>query len=226
MNGWIIAVIFAVLAGAAIIRFGRTARATWELVAAALLIGLAGYAWQGSPSQAGAPLSVAAQDNAFDEDVAKLRKNMGERFSQAGQWLVLSDAMNRQGKSADAANVLRVGLRQYPDDANLWLGLGNALMVHGNSILSPAAEFAFRKAMALSPEQPAPAYFFGLALAQSGQPQQAEKIWRDLLARAPADAEWRADVEGNLAILDRALGGRAAEMSGQASGNGTAGAEQ
>ncbi|MCF8706453.1 tetratricopeptide repeat protein [Rhizorhapis sp. SPR117] len=222
MNGWIIAVIFAVLAGAAIIRLGRTPRAAWELVAAALLIGLAGYAWQGSPSQAGAPLQAARQDNAFDEDVAKLRKVMGERFSQAGQWLILSDALNRQGKSADAANVLRVGLRQYPNDANLWLGLGNALMIHGNSILSPAAEFAFRKAMALAPEQPAPSYFFGLALAQSGQPQQAEKIWRDLLGRAPADAEWRADVEGNLAILDRALGGR----STQASENGTAGAEQ
>src|SRR3546814_8090139 len=72
---------------------------------------------------------------------------MGERFSQAGQWLVLSDAFNRQGKHEDAANVLRVGLRQYPKDANLWLGLGNALMVHGNGILSPAAEFSFRKAI-------------------------------------------------------------------------------
>src|SRR3546814_20525873 len=82
---------------------------------------------------------------------------MGERLSQAGQWLVLSDAFNRQGKHEDAANVLRVGLRQYPKDANLWLGLGNALMVHGNGILSPAAEFSFRKAIRLAPEQPAPA---------------------------------------------------------------------
>src|SRR3546814_8001431 len=98
-------------------------------------------------------------------DLAKLRKNMGERFSQAGQWLVLSDAFNRQGKHEDAANVLRVGLRQYPKDANLWLGLGNALMVHGKGILSPAAEFSFRKAIRLAPEQPAPAYFYGLALA-------------------------------------------------------------
>src|SRR3546814_4125023 len=90
--------------------------------------------------------------------------------------------------------VLRVGLRQYPKDANLWLGLGNALMVHGNGILSPAAEFSFRKAIRLAPEQPAPAYFYGLALAQSGQLQQAEKIWGDLLARAPADAQWRPEL--------------------------------
>lgn len=219
MNGWITAIALAVLAGGVIVRLGRTPRAAWELVAAALLLGLAGYAWQGNPSQAGAPKLAAAQDKGFDEDVAKLRKNMGERFSEAGQWLVLSDAFNRQGKHEDAANVLRVGLKQYPDDANLWLGLGNALMVHGQGVLSPAAEFSFQKAMALAPEKPAPAYFYGLALAQSGQPQQAEKIWRALLARAPADAEWRGDLETNLGILERALGGGAPKMSG----NGTSG---
>src|SRR3546814_9899717 len=68
-------------------------------------------------------------------------------------------------------------------------------MVHGNGILSPAAEFSFRKAIRLAPEQPAPAYFYGLALAQSGQLQQAEKIWGDLLARAPVDAQWRRSEE-------------------------------
>jgi cytochrome c-type biogenesis protein CcmH/NrfG len=228
MNGWIIAIALAVAAGGVIVRLGRTPRAAWELVAAALLIGLAGYAWEGSPSQAGAPKSSAAQDKPFDEDVAKLRKEMGERFSQAGQWLVLSDALNRQGKHADAANVLRVGLRQYPDDANLWLGLGNALIVHGNGVLSPAAEYAFRQSMRLAPEHPAPAYFFGLALAQSGQPQQAEKIWRALLERAPADAEWRSELETNLGILERALGSGMSSppISGPTSGNGTPGPEE
>lgn len=228
MSGWIIAIALAILAGGAIVRFGRTSRSTWEVVAAALLLGLAGYAWHGNPSLAGAPKRSAVHDNAFDEDIAKLRKDMGERFSEAGQWLVLSDAFNRQGKHEDAANVLRVGLRQYPGDANLWLGLGNALMVHGGGVLSPAAEYAFRKAMRLAPEQPAPAYFFGLALAQSGQPQQAEAIWRELLARAPADAEWRGELETNLGILQRALGeGMPQQPGGNAtSGNDTAGKEQ
>src|SRR3546814_3861022 len=133
MSGWIIAIALSVLTGAAIIRFGRIPRSAWELVASALLVGLAGYAWQGNPSLAGAPKQAAARNSPFDEDIAKLRKNMGERFSQAGQWLVLSDAFNRQGKHEDAANVLRVGLRQYPKDANLWLGLGNALMQIGRA---------------------------------------------------------------------------------------------
>lgn len=221
MSGWIVAIALAMLAGGVTIRFSRS-RASWELIAAALLLGLAGYAWQGNPSLAGAPKRQVVADNAFDEKVATLRKEMGERFSEAGQWLILSDALNRQGAHEDAANVLRSGLRQYPDDPNLWLGLGNALIVHGQGVMSPAAEFAYRKALALAPDQPAPAYFYGLALAQSGQPQQAEKIWRRLLERAPKDAEWRADLETNLGILERALGGGSRSMSG----NGTSGPEQ
>lgn len=210
MNGWLITIAMAVLTGAAIVRFGRTERVTFELIAAALLVGLAGYAWQGSPSQAGSPVQSAVHDQAFDEDIAKQRKEMGERFSEAGQWLVLSDALNRRGKNEDAANVLRVGLRKYPEDPNLWLGLGNALMVHANGVMSPGAEFAFRKAVRLAPDMPAPSYFYGLALAQSGQPRPAEKIWRDLLGRTPADAAWRRDLETNLQILERALNGGAA----------------
>src|SRR3546814_10881631 len=51
MSGWIIAIALSVLTGAAIIRFGRIPRSAWELVASALLVGLAGYAWQGNPSR-------------------------------------------------------------------------------------------------------------------------------------------------------------------------------
>jgi cytochrome c-type biogenesis protein CcmH len=48
--GWVFAFIFAVACFAALWKFGRMTRTAWELTLAALLIGLAGYAWQGSPS--------------------------------------------------------------------------------------------------------------------------------------------------------------------------------
>jgi cytochrome c-type biogenesis protein CcmH len=41
----------------------------------------------------------------------------------------------------------------------------------------------------------------GLALAQSGQFAQARAIWTELLKRAPADAQWKADLEQRLAQL-------------------------
>ena len=46
----------------------------------------------------------------------------------------------------------------------------------------------------------------GLAFAQAGQIDRAEQIWRDLLARAPADAPWRADLEQRLAMIAGAQG--------------------
>src|SRR3546814_14404706 len=123
MNGWIIAIALSVLTGAAIIRFGRIPRSAWELVASALLVSLAGYAWQSNPSLAGAPKQAAARNSTFDEDIAKLRKNMSERFSQAGQCLVLSDAFTRPGKHDDSDNVMAVGLTHKPTDADLWVCL-------------------------------------------------------------------------------------------------------
>lgn len=55
----------------------------------------------------------------------------------------------------------------------------------------------------LSPDHPGPKFFYGLLLAQNGKPEEAERIWTELLANAPANAEWRPMVEANLAALAR-----------------------
>ena len=38
-------------------QFGRMSRSALELIAAALMLAIAGYAWQGSPSMAGHPVA-------------------------------------------------------------------------------------------------------------------------------------------------------------------------
>lgn len=48
--GWLFASVFAGISFAGLWKFGRMPRSAIELTIAALLIGLAGYAWQGSPS--------------------------------------------------------------------------------------------------------------------------------------------------------------------------------
>src|SRR3546814_17641202 len=122
MSGWIIAIALSVLTGAASIRFGRIPRSAWELVASALLVGLAGYAWQGNPSLAGAPKQAAARHSAFDEAIPKLRKNLVDRFSQAGKWLLLADALIRHVTTEEAANLMPVGPRHNPQATALRLG--------------------------------------------------------------------------------------------------------
>ncbi|MCB2048229.1 MAG: hypothetical protein KDE32_08385 [Novosphingobium sp.] len=55
--GWLFAILFAALSMAALWKSGRCSRMALELSAAALLVGLAGYAWQGSPDMPGNPVS-------------------------------------------------------------------------------------------------------------------------------------------------------------------------
>lgn len=206
MTGWIIAAGLAIGLMTALVTLGHIPRAAREITAAALLLGLAGYAWQGNPALGGAP-KVAGTDKAeqFDEQLAEQRRGMAERYGKAGQWLLLSDGLGRQGKTKEAANVLLAGLKHSPDDANLWLGLGNALVAHADGVVSPGADFAYRRAMTIDPDAPAPSYFYGLALARAGQLQAARELWGPLAARAPAGSKIKAELELNIARIDAML---------------------
>lgn len=199
---WIIVALVAILIMAGMIWLGKLPRKAWELSGAALFIGIAGYAWQGQPSLAGSPKEPVEKLSLFDEDLAKQRDEMGGNFGDARAWLVLADAQSRQGKFATAATALSKGLETYPDDVDLWVALGNALVGHSNGLLTPASQFAYQKAATFSPDHPAPPFFLGLALATSGQLPQARAIWAELLERSPPEAEWREDLTGRLARID------------------------
>jgi len=204
--GWVIAAGLAIALMVGLVALGRMPRTAWEITAAALLLGLAGYAWQGNPGMGGSPKDAGTgKAGQFDEQLAEQRRGMAERYGQAGQWLMLSDGLGRQGKTKEAANVLLAGLKQSPTDANLWLGLGNALVAHADGVVSPGAEFAYRRAMAIDPEAPAPPYFYGLALARAGQLQGAKELWVPLAAKAPEGSKIKAELELNIARIDAML---------------------
>ncbi|WP_340266767.1 tetratricopeptide repeat protein [Sphingobium mellinum] len=206
MMGWVIAFGLAVPLMLALVFVGRIPRAAWEITGAAFLLGLAGYAWQGHPGLAGAPRRADRAGGAgFDEALAEQRRGMAERYGKAGQWLMLSDGLGRQGKTKEAANVLLSGLREEPNDPNLWLGLGNALVAHAGGVVPPAADFAYRRAMAIDPDAPAPRYFYGLSLARAGQLQAARDLWAPLAASAPSGSKVKAELELNIARIDAML---------------------
>lgn len=206
--GWGIVFVLAAITALGLLLFGRLPRKLWELTGAALLIGVAGYAWQGSPGLRGTPRDPAKLASRFDEDLAKMRRSFGGEYGEAGSWLTLSDGFARQGKTREAANVLLSGLRSRPDDAALWVGMGNALVAYGDGMLSPAAEYSYKKAMQLAPKSGAAPYFYGLALAQSGQYQDARTVWQALSDQLPEEAPLHAQLARNLALIDRILAGQ------------------
>ena len=169
--------------------------------AAALLLGASGYALQGRPGLSGVPASGERQ--VANVPLAEARHAFFERFSGGEGWLVMAEALERRGRTGDSAALLQNAVRTRPGDAQLWIGLGNALVAHSDG-LTPPAELAFRRAAALNPAHPAPIFFYGLARARSGDPASAVAIWRNLLKDAPADAGWRPLVEAGIAALDPA----------------------
>ena len=168
--------------------------------AAALLIGASGYALQGRPDLPAAPARAAVERDIFP--LTDARHAFFGHFTRAEGWLRMSEALARDGKAEDSVGILQNAVRRYPGDPQLWIGLGNALVDHSQG-LTPPAELAYRRAAELVPGHPGPSFFYGLALARSGDSQAAVIIWNRILERAPKDASWRPLVEQGVAALSK-----------------------
>jgi cytochrome c-type biogenesis protein CcmH/NrfG len=202
--GWLLISILAAIVLFALWRFGRLDRPALQLVGAGLLLAMAGYAWQGRPGLPARPAPAPLEKQLPESEFAESREEMLGRFDSAAQWLTLAESYQRGGDTRGGVAIIRSGLRKSPLDADLWVGLGNALVIHADGMMTPSAELAFRRAAEIAPEHPGPKFFYGLALAQGGKFDEAESIWRGILEGAPPDASWRPMVEERLAMIGQA----------------------
>jgi cytochrome c-type biogenesis protein CcmH/NrfG len=205
---WLAAILLALLAVGALWTLAGLRGAAVQFVLAALLIGLAGYAWQGRPGLAGTRSSDAAAPPIPETPFTGFRKEIFGAFDTADRWLTIAEGRLRRGSTADAVGAIRSGLRAHPQNATLWTGYGNALMLHAGG-LSPAADLAFRRAVALAPRHPGPPLFYGMALVQARRIDEAEAMWRRALALASPKAPWREGLEEQLRLIDEAQAGAA-----------------
>ena len=180
-------------------------RALWSLVGAALMLGAAGYAVQGRPERPGSPAEANAERIAIDPGIIKLRGAMTGNFTAESAYLNAADAMLRAGEPDAAIAVMLGGIRKMPDDMTLWTGLGTALAQHDGGYVSPASLFAFRHAMNLAPDHPAPPFFLGLAYVRAGDFVEARTYWARALALTPEGMSYRPEIAVRLMLLDRYL---------------------
>lgn len=203
MMGWLIFLLLAGIVAALLWRFGKLPKGGIELVGAALLLGVAGYAWQGSPALPGKPTPAPAEVKVPDSKANLERQKMFSKISGATQVLTAADGLQAQGLNLYAIAIIKTGIEKNPNSADLWVGLGNALVQHDKGAISPAAQLAFQRAEKISPDHPGPPFFMGLAYAQAGQFDRAEAVWRDLLDRSPPNASYRPELEQRLVEIER-----------------------
>ncbi|PJI86944.1 tetratricopeptide repeat protein [Sphingomonas koreensis] len=194
MMGWIaLAVIGA--AAFALLWLLRLSRTLWSFAGAALMLGAAGYALQARPDLPGAPVAAAKKAQPDEPELHEIRGKMFGRFTSIDGYFFAADALVRGGDPDKAARMMLGGVRSSPLDASLWTWLGMTLVESDGGTMSPAAGLAFRRAVALAPEHPGPAFFYGLAQARTGKLDAALPWLERSLKLTPEKADYRPEVE-------------------------------
>ncbi len=204
--GWLALALIAAAAAAALVLL-RVDRALWSMVGAALMLGAAGYAWQGRPMVAASPARPMIDVATDDPSLVDLRERMLGRFTADSAYLVAADAMARAGDRRSAVRALLGGLNRYPRSLMLWTALGSALSAHDGNTLSPPALFAFQQAIRIAPLHPAPFFFLGLAQVRGNDYAAARVSWARAraLALAPREASYHRDIAVRLQLIDELL---------------------
>jgi cytochrome c-type biogenesis protein CcmH len=197
---WLLAIGLAVVAFAVMAFALRLPKNAWTSVLAALALGLAGYALQGKPDMPGAPSRVVAAAEGTGEAMVDLRRTVvPERFHSRSSRLLIADALARRDRPEEAATMLRGAIREAPRDSEAWLAPAT------DGRLTPASQYAYRRAEELAPESPGVPFFVGIAQLQANNFLDARMLWGAALRRAPEGSEERAAIEARVARLDELL---------------------
>ncbi len=198
MNGWFALGLLSVLSLSVLVFFVRSSKGLWQVAAAAVLLGMTGYALQGRPSLP-ATLAKPLEASAVGAtQLVEIRADMDQSFGSAKRWLVTADSFAKQGDYSLSASYIQSGLRADPQNADLWSALGLQLMLASEGQMSPAAQLAFDKARAIRPKYPAPYYFAGLARLFAGDLDGAILLWEKTVSLATPNAKWKTRIESQL----------------------------
>jgi cytochrome c-type biogenesis protein CcmH len=208
---WVILLVAGVATAGLLSALG-VSRRLWTIAGATLMLGAAGFAAQGPRHVAGKPVAADVTPIVIDPGMVAFREAVFALSRADSLALASADARLRDGDARAAIDGLRDELALRPRDAALWTALGYAFALHDRTV-SPAAKFAFRRAVLLAPETPGPLFFLGLAYVDAGDLRTARPAWRYALAVTPPGAPYRADIAERVVLLDRFLRATAAHST-------------
>lgn len=219
MSGWIGVVFVGALALAAGLLLLRTQRPLWTLMAAIVVFGLAGYAWQGSPDYPSAPASAAAGRAQADPVLVELRREFFGPSELPSNFVTVADGFARQGNYRRAAQLLQGVVADNPEDGEAWLALGIVLVEYADGQVTKPADYALSRAGEVLEGNPGPAFFTGVNALRQGDLPAARQAWVRGLQQAGPQAEGREFVAERVLALDRMMQAMAAQQGGQTEGS-------
>jgi cytochrome c-type biogenesis protein CcmH len=134
--------------------------------------------------------------------VAKVEEHLQSNPKDGRGWEVLAPVYMQLGRYSDAVDAWHRALSFLGESADRQANLGEALMAQANGVVTADAQAAFTRAVTLDGTTVSARYYLGIAAEQDGRREDAAKIWRDLIADAPAGARWVSDVRTALARVE------------------------
>ncbi|WP_282127351.1 c-type cytochrome biogenesis protein CcmI [Roseobacter litoralis] len=124
--------------------------------------------------------------------VERLREAVAARPEDIQGLTLLAQNEGNLGNFRAAARAQGEILRLRGDDATSedYANYADMLVLAAGGYVSPEAESVLSQVLALDPTNGAARYYIGLMLAQTGRPDNAFRIWDQLLREGPREAAW------------------------------------
>jgi cytochrome c-type biogenesis protein CcmH len=201
------------LLGAAESTVAEAAPPRWRRIAAlaggAIVIPLmAGsfYSLLGSPGLPGEPLASRengdGQANSIAALIARIELHLEEDPKDGRGWEVIAPVYMRLERYDDAVKARRNALTILGATAQREVDLGEALAMAAGGVVTADSKEAFERAAAIEADNAKAMFYLGVAAQQDGNASEAARIWRDLIATAPANAPWLPLVRERLARVE------------------------
>jgi cytochrome c-type biogenesis protein CcmH len=183
----------------------RIAALIGAIVAVPLIAGLL-YTVLGSPDLPGEPIagrdSGDQQANSIAALIARIETHLEENPKDGRGWEVLAPVYMKLERYDDAVKARRNALSLLGATGEREVDLGEALTSAAGGVVTADAKAAFERAVALEADNFKAMFYLGLSAQQDGNGGEAARIWRNLIAKAPADAPWLTVVRQSLARVE------------------------